>query len=271
MKTKSWLPLVIALPLVFASCSGSSSEKETTADSSDAQELSEEKSISLTPLTDSPTYPEAKLGLVTPAEGNIPEGNVNFNFTVEGYELGVQTADAATKGLANSGKGQHIHLILNNGPYSAHYEPTFDKEMEAGHYVMLAFLSRSYHESVKNPDAAVVSQFVVGDGEHEMADFSKPHMFYSRPKGEYKGADTDKVLLDFYLLNCDLSEDGYKVKATINGEEFILTDWVPYLVEGLPKGENTIELELLDAEGKQVKSPFNPVKRTVMLSEAVAE
>ena len=38
-------------------------------------------------------------------------------------------------------------------------------------------------------------------------------------------------------------------------------------MEGLPKGEVTIKLELLDSEGNLVESPFNPVERTVTLAE----
>ena len=272
MKRISWYSLGLILPIFMMACGSGGSESENTSTDAEEMDSTDAQQVTLTPLTDSPTFPEASLTMNAPTEGSsVPDGSVSFDFSVAGYELGAQTSDAAGKGLANSGKGQHIHLILNNGPYSAHYEPTFDKELEAGHYVSLAFLSRSYHESVKNPDAAVISQFVVGDGEHEMADFTKPHMFYSRPKGEYKGPDTEKVLLDFYLLNCDLSEDGYKVKATINGEDFTITDWSAYTMEGLVIGDNTIRLELVDGDGNTVESPFNPVERTVKLSEAMAQ
>ena len=34
--------------------------------------------------------------------------------------------------LANSAKGQHIHFIVNNGPYSAHYSNNFEKDIENG-------------------------------------------------------------------------------------------------------------------------------------------
>jgi hypothetical protein len=92
-------------------------------------------------------------------------------------------------------------------------------------------------------------------------------MFYSRPKGAYTGADIQKVMLDFYLVNTELSEAGYKVKATINGTEFLLDKWVPYAMEGLPEGNLTIELALLDPSGAVVPSPFNPVSRTVTLTK----
>ena len=68
-----------------------------------------------------------------------------FSFKVNDYELGVQTQNNFNFQIANSGKGQHIHLIINNNPYSAHYENIFEKELVESNNVILAFLSRSYH------------------------------------------------------------------------------------------------------------------------------
>jgi hypothetical protein len=90
-------------------------------------------------------------------------------------------------------------------------------------------------------------------------------MFYSRPKGEYKGLDTERVILDFYLVNTDLSSDGNKVRATINGEQFLIDKWAPYFMEGLPMGESTIKLELVDHTGNIIDGPFNSVERTISL------
>ena len=192
----------------------------------------------------------------------------SFDFAVGNYELGAQTEGADTRGIANSGKGQHIHFIVNNGPYSAHYEPTFTKEMEEGQYVLLAFLSRSYHESVKNADAFWIDVVTVGEpAEVADIDLTAPHLFYSRPKGTYKGGDTEKLMVDFYLLNTTISPDGNKVKATINGTEFMIDEWAPYYAENLPKGEITVKLELLDAEGQLIPGPFNSVERKVTLAE----
>ncbi len=221
-------------------------------------------------MPDSPKFSGASLGLAgLDANSNVAPGAVPFDFTVSGYELGAQTADVEGKGIANSAKGQHIHLILNNGPYSAHYEAPFEKELEAGHYVAVAFLSRSYHESVKTPGAAVATQFWVGEpGEAPEVDLSAPHLIYSRPKGTYTGGDTAELMLDFYLLNTDLSPEGNKVRATINDNEVIFSKWVPYVIKGLPMGEVSIGLELIDAEGNLVPGPFNSVKRTVTLAPA---
>lgn len=116
----------------------------------------------------------------------------------------------------------------------------------------------------------MLRQFTVGDVDAEEVDLNGPNLFYSRPKGTYAGDDTRKIMLDFFLVNCDLSEDGYKVKATINGHEFILTEWIPYFVEGLPMGENVFVIELLDANDNLVSSPFNRIERTIQLEEGPA-
>ncbi|MDQ3395208.1 MAG: phosphopeptide-binding protein, partial [Bacteroidota bacterium] len=107
--------------------------------------------------------------------------------------------------------------------------------------------------------------FRVGNAEAQPIDLNAPHMFYSRPKGEYEGEDTKRIMLDFYLVNTELSNKGNKVRATINGQEFIIDKWQPYGVEGLPMGENTFKLELLDANNNLIQGPYNSVTRTITL------
>lgn len=265
MKFKNAFWMALAIVLLQVSCGPTETQSETEDDS-----MEEAVAISVAPLTGSPAFEDAGLSL---GEVSMDGNSATFSFDVANYTLGEQTPGAGENGLANSGNGQHIHFIVDNGPYSAHYEPSFSKEMEPGNHVILAFLSRSYHESVKNANSFVVTQVQAG-GEGEPLDVSGPHMFYSRPKGTYSGADTEKLMLDFFLVNCNLSEDGYKVHARISGEgyehEETFTVWQPYVVEGLPMGEVTVELELVDAEGNTVESPFNPVTRTVTLTEAEA-
>jgi hypothetical protein len=265
--------LLFAMAAVVACNTGN--KEEASAETSDSTSVEEPakmtSSISLTPV-ESPAFDDSMLEMLSPAENadDIPAGEVQFSYNVKNYELASQTIDADIKNCANSAKGQHIHLILNNEPYSAHYGAEFSKDLEEGHYVALSFLSRSYHESVKSYGAYNIRQFTVGRaaGEDEVADLSAAHMFYSRPKGTYVGDDAKKVLLDFFLLNNELAEEGNKVRATINGQEFMLDIWQPYFIEGQGMGEMTVKLELLDNEGNLVASPFNPVTRTVTLKES---
>ena len=216
------------------------------------------KKITLSKLEGSPPYLDAKISTASITLGD--ENEYAFSFDISDYELGAQTINNIENQLANSGKGQHIHFIVNNGPYSAHYTNNFKKKLNDNNNVILAFLSRSYHESVKNPNAFILTQ--VGE---DKIDLNNEFLFYSRPKGTYKGKDTEKLLLDFYLINTKISPEGNKVKATINDTEFIITEWAPYYLQGLPKGEVKIKLELLNAKGELVDSPFNPSIRTVNL------
>lgn len=251
----------------------SATAKDTTAkpaapkDSMLGDKVSEKGGVELYYFTGSPDFPDAELKMNKPEKKEYKAGDkVGFEFALKNYELTKQTPGAKSCMCNNSMKGQHIHLILNDKPYKALYKEKFDTALEAGHYIALTFLSRSYHESVKGKNAYQLTQFNVGKKEKD-EDLSKPMLFYSRPKGEYKGKDMEKVLLDFYLVNTELSENGNKVRATINGNEFMITKWTGYAMKGLKPGENTIKLELLDKDGKLIPGVYNSVERKIKLVE----
>ena len=230
--------------------------------------------IKVTALEGSPDYPDAELHLVSPKAGVLPVGSDTFLFDVKNYQLGAQTPDANQKMCANSAKGQHIHFILDDAPYVASYSPKIGADVKPGHHVLLAFLSRSYNESLKHKKSYILEEFDAGNSGGGISGFDKkaPQLFYSRPKGEYVGdQETKRIMLDFYLVNCTLSKTGYKVRATVNGNEFMITEWKPYIIEGLPLGESKVKLELLDASNNPVKSPFNGVERTFTLKNEVGK
>ena len=256
--------MVFSLLSVLAACDGNQSN-ETTETSNNQDIVKTKTQLTLTEIS-SPEFPEAALEMNEPLEGaNYETGKIVFKYNIKNYNLSVQTLDADAKQCANSGKGQHIHFIVNGEPYKALYTPDYEAEFKDGSYVVLSFLSRSYHESLKHYGAYVLTQFTVGDDKESTVDLTAPHMFYSRPKGEYKGSDTKKVILDFYLVNTDLSPEGNKVRATINDEQFLIDKWAPYFMEGLPFGENSIKLELVDNLGNVIKGPFNTVERKITL------
>lgn len=250
---------VSALFVAFLIALGFSSEQDLP--------IAEKNGLKLFEVKNSAAFPDAKVTLKEPvANATLIAGKNTFRFEVSNYQLGAQTADAEQKLCANSAKGQHIHFILDNQPYVASYNTDIEADVKPGHHVLLAFLSRSYHESIKTKNAFLLKEFNVGEGAKDEFNEKAPHIFYSRPKGEYIGdKDVQRLLLDFYLVNCSLSPSGYKVRATVNGTEFILTKWAPYYIEGLPLGEVKVKLELLDKKGNLVKSPFNVVERTCTL------
>lgn len=263
--------ILISTAALFMGVFGCKEEKKNNAETERGQQeavIMETSPIRLDKLTGSLAYSDAALMLDTPSAMKAAKaGEMNFDFNLANYELGAQTEGPNAQKLANSGKGQHIHFILDNQPYSAHYEAAFAKEIPEGVHHLVAFLSRSYHESVKNENSVVVRKLEVGDNPVDTIglDMEAPTIIYSRPKGEYSGKDAESILLDFFVLNTSLSADGNKVRATINGEEFTINEWAPHVITGLPMGEVTIELELIDAQGNLVAGPFNKVKRKVTL------
>lgn len=284
MRSLSTLFMAISCIIFLAGCTANVEESKKKGDEeyndllgeldemtggSASSDVMKKNGITLTPVLDSPKYPDATLKLNSLQDGLVKEtGRVPFDFDVSNYALGSQTADADQKQCANSAKGQHIHVILGNQPYSAHYTEDFVKELDQGHYVMLAFLSRSYHESIKTKNAHVVHQFTVGNDRPIKLKLDQPMIFYSRPKGTYLGAENiKKVMLDFYPINCTIGENKHKVLATINGTEFLLDKWVPYMMEGLPEGENEVRIELINPDGSKSRPPFNNVARKFTLAK----
>lgn len=230
----------------------------------------EKNGIRLTPFTDSPKNPESLLQLKSPVSGSsVPSGSVAFDYDLSNFQLTKMTGGMHAGEMANSEKGQHIHNIVDNEPYTAHYTTEFTKPLADGQHVVLSFLSRSYHESLKHPGAHDLRIINVGNTTAKPldVDLKAPHLFYSRPKDTYTGKDAQKVMLDFYLVNTTLSPEGNRVRATINGTEFMLEQWAPYMMEGLPNGQNTIKLELVDASGTLIPGPFNSVTRTFTLQQ----
>jgi len=193
-----------------------------------------------------------------------------------------------------SGKGNHIHVILDNQPYEAYYElgqPFELRNVVAGKHTLRVFPSRPWHESYKNDGAFQMVTFTVkGGGDaakptttntgQTMAnnntspaparegkdmpaskagdvDPAKPLLTYSRPKGEYKGPDADPIMIDFWLSNAKLKADGgeYQVRYVVDDDDPRMIDkWEPIWLSGWTSGKHTVRLELLDKDAKPVEN-----------------
>lgn len=101
-------------------------------------------------------------------------------------------------------------------------------------------------------------------------DPKKPLLTYSRPKGEYKGADADAIMIDFWLSNAKLAGDGgeYRVRYSVDGgEEKILDKWAPIWLTGWTAGKHTIEMELIDKDGNKVENgDYNSTTREITIT-----
>ena len=270
------LALAVCSATLFVVSCGEGEKTEETTKTEDTIALEEPaKEITLSDVPGSPEFADAQLSItgVTAEKQGADSAKVTFNFEVKNYQLKSQTADAGKKQCNNSDKGQHIHFIKDNEPYVALYDPTHTTTvpLNSEHYV-LVFLSRSYHESLKNKGAAMVYHFKVDKAGklQKMDDPKTPMVFYSRPKGDYLGKDTENVLFDYYVWNTSLSNDGYKVNAKINtggNEKTIdMTEWKSQFLHGLAMGKNSITLTLLDKDGKALEGPMTTVTREFNLA-----
>jgi hypothetical protein len=80
-------------------------------------------------------------------------------------------------------------------------------------------------------------------------------------------------MLDFYLTNAPLhsvaqenSQDeilDWKIRATVNGENFTIDQWQPIYLKGFKPGKNWVQLELIDERGNPVKNAFNNTVRLI--------
>ncbi|MFB6277671.1 MAG: hypothetical protein ABEI32_16160, partial [Halothece sp.] len=213
---------------------------------------------------------QPQVSIVSPKNGDVIEDTrVSIKVDVKDYPL-----------FKNEelGMGPHLHVILDNQPYRAVYnadEPIIFEDLSPGTHTIRMFASRPWHESFKNEGAyAQVTFHLFTETGDNAPDPEKPLLTYSRPKGSY-GAEP--ILLDYYLTNAPIrlfeqesnsevevnpaSQNQWRVRATINGESFIMDSWLPVYLEGFQEGRNWIKLELLDGDGNVIENAFNTAAR----------
>ncbi|MCY7348887.1 MAG: hypothetical protein LH614_22075 [Pyrinomonadaceae bacterium] len=225
--------------------------------------------------------------VIEPKNGaNVQSSTVKVKLALGGDLKGYKPMKDMTTGMGN-----HIHVILDNQPYEAYYN--LDTEFELrnvadGQHTLRFFPSRPWHESYKNAGAFQMVKFTVKNGGADTTkpattnanqtmsnantktapegkdmksskagavDAAKPLLTYSRPKGEYKGAEADAIMIDFWLSNAKLAGDGgeYRVKYSVDGGDAKFIDkWSPIWLSGWTNGTHNIKLELVDKAGNVV-------------------
>jgi len=310
---RKFLPLwlaILASTLLFISCAGNSDNASTTATSTvtppPTQTLAvvarPQKILDLMKARGEQDEAQPTLKIVSPAKdaviaGSKVEVKLDLSGDLKGY---MPHKDPAT------GKGNHIHVILDNQPYEAYYElgqPFELRNVVAGKHTLRVFPSRPWHESYKNDGAFQMVTFTVkGGGDaakptttnsgqtmannnsspattapREGKDFpastagevdsAKPLLTYSRPKGEYKDADADPIMIDFWLTGAKLKADGgeYRVRYIVDDDDAKFIDkWEPIWLSGWINGKHTVRLELLDKDGKPVENGgYNTTSREI--------
>lgn len=98
-------------------------------------------------------------------------------------------------------------------------------------------------------------------------DATKPLLTYSRPKADYKGADADAIMIDFWLSNAKLVGDGgdYRVRYSVDGgEPKMIEKWAPIWLSGWSNGKHKVKIELIDKDGNLVDNGgYNSTEREI--------
>lgn len=273
------LPLIATILTMMSSIGFSAELHEQTPNS---------KGIQVVPVEASPDPDHVETKILYPRADELKKtGRVKGQIKLEGYAIGVDTEQPRRKEIWDDPEGQSLHIFIDNQPYFSvnealidalddiqdYFDQTADFEipfkLQPGMHVIRAFPVRSYNESVKSDKAFAASVFYYQEKKNNpQVDLSQPYLTYNEPQGEYDydRKDVQPVLLDFYLTNCQLSKDGYKVRLTIDNDNLrILTSWQPYYIYGMKKGMHRIRLELLDPRNHPVPGLFNDITRTIVI------
>ena len=211
-----------------------------------------------------------ELHIVAPAEGAVvPGAVVKVTLHLAGDLKGYQPSKDP------NGQGNHIHVILDNEPYEAYYDlsqPFELRNVAPGKHTIRVFPSRPWHESYKNDGAFQMVTFTVKGEPANVStasdiDARAPLLTYSRPKGEYKGADAETIMIDFWLSNAKLKGDGgeYRVRYFVDDDDARFVDkWEPVWLTGWLPGKHTVRLELLGPDNYPVKNGITTREITVM-------
>jgi hypothetical protein len=168
--------------------------------------------------------------------------------------------------------GPHLHLILDNEPERSIYDldnPVILENLAPGSHTIRVFAVRPWNESFKNEGAYTQTTFhILTKTPGNNPDPSQPLITYNSPSGIY-GAEP--ILLDFYLTNAPLhlvaKEDpdfkDWRIRVTVNDESFIFDRWQAIYLKGFEKGNNWLQLELIDEDGKNINNVFNNTVRLI--------
>jgi hypothetical protein len=193
------------------------------------------------------------------------------------------------KGWEVPANGNHVHVILDGRPYKRIDDakaPIKLKDLDPsytvgeGEHVMVAFPSRSTHESVKPIGKAVplaVVPFWVGKKGTATWKPTDPTFVYSRPKGANDGPPPPEgILVDWYLANAELGDGKFSLEATLtgpgleSGKKVTIKSWTPWRIKNVRDGKYTLHMKLLDKDGKPVPGAWNDTTREFTVNTKAA-
>ncbi len=275
-----WKSALLGILFLTASSEAGVELKEGPANPNDIQ---------IVPVEKTPEPGQVSLSIQYPKNGKLEtEAPVDVEMRLDWFPLGVDSGNfPRRKEIRNSSEGQTLHVFIDTFGYFTINEALFDAvdnhddfydqiaefqipyKLTPGMHIIRAFPCRSFGESLKDNNPSVAEIFYYKTKEPSMdIDFSKPYLTYNEPQGSFPDPK-QPILLDFYINNCALSKDGYKVRVTIDdANERFLYDWVPYYIYGLNPGTHKIQMELISPQNDIVPGIFNKVTKTFTIEKS---
>jgi len=245
------------------------------------------------PPPEKPALPDVTFGPTTPSDAPKKPPKVAFKSPTAEQAIALDKAKdfevkIDVKEWPTELGGPHVHLILDNKPYKAVYDPKQPVKLSElvaagdavaeGEHLLVAFPSRMNHESVKAQGSLSMVHFWVGKKGKSEWKAKDPLFIYSRPKGAYNASKADHVLVDWYLANVELGEGKFSIKANLtgpgvegDGRTLKIAEWKPYALENLRNGEYKIAMELQDKDGKTVPGAWNSTTRAITVNRDAPE
>lgn len=229
--------LVVFSVAIFASCevaekteSKSTSEEAVTTDSDTLEQQSVIASgLTIVDYKPRKTFPEAGFEQLTPKhKAFLQPGEIKFSFNTEKFPF----VD-----------GHSVRLAIENGTDKFVFDANKKITLPKGVFLCAAYLCDGRGVSLKNAHSTQLTQLNIGVDEKKEIDLKQPMIFLNLPIER----ETANILVDFMLMNIDLSKKGNKVRLSIDDQtEMYLDSWRTLEIKGLAKGKHKILVELVN-------------------------
>jgi len=200
----------------------------------------------------SPKFSTAQLNV---KDVKFKDNRIAINFDVANFKLGIPTTDFKTKYVPNDEKGQYIKVIVNKKDVYKVYDTTFELKNTYEDYEIVAFLCRSYNESLKSKLAHQQFSFNRKQKKLVLETQNVPYVLLNSPAPEeaYNFSEIERLMLDFYVFNADISPRLYKLKLIVNNEQNVaINKWQTYSLDFLDSGAHEFELQFYDPQNRLV-------------------
>lgn len=245
-----------------------------------------ENPIDIIPVNSSKFNEHARLQITSPT---ILKKNSPILLLVSNFPIGVDLKSNSLEelGVPLNKMGSRVLLVFNNGSrlyvtkvdanllltQRSYFNKRFRVKVpgkiydsiEATSFIIYSMLVNGYGETIKTRNAFYTDVYSYQKKRKTFVPLEsgvkKPLVVYNEPYGTVgKG----NILLDFYVRNCNISKDEYKVDVYIDGKKITrIVSWKPHVIRNLPPGEHEIKLTLINSTGK-VENNYASVEKSTI-------